>query len=208
MIRRTRAAILSALTAVVSIAMIAAPAAHANPLSLLFEGCGGQPESQVFAPWGDYNEYTPVPGGNFESGLPWVLTGGAHAVSGNESYNVAGGTHSLSLPAGSSAYSPASCTSLAHPTVRFFARNTGAPTSRLDVEALYPGLLGGVAVADLGDITASSNWEPSATKQLLITNLLATLSLDQTVIAFRFVPVDKTGNWSIDDVYLDPFSRG
>ena len=43
---------------------------------------------------------------------------------------------------------------------------------------------------------------------LLVTNLLATLSLDQTVVAFRFVAADKTGAWSIDDVYLDPFCRG
>ena len=43
---------------------------------------------------------------------------------------------------------------------------------------------------------------------LLVSNLLATLSLSQTAIAFRFTPADSTGHWSIDDVYLDPYGRG
>jgi len=42
---------------------------------------------------------------------------------------------------------------------------------------------------------------------LLVSNLLATLSRDRTVIAFRFKPEDRSGAWSIDDVYLDPFHR-
>jgi hypothetical protein len=41
-----------------------------------------------------------------------------------------------------------------------------------------------------------------------VCNLLATLSLNRTVIAFKFAPADSTGAWSIDDVYLDPYARG
>jgi hypothetical protein len=208
MIRRIRAVFLAA-SSVLALASIAAPAAHANPLSILPGSCGNQPASQPFARFGDYNEYTPVPGGSFEAGsVPWALTGGAHVVTGNETYHVAGAgnSHSLALPAGSSATSPASCTSIYHPTVRLFVRNTGATSSHLIVQAIYPTLLG-VGTSTIGELSGSSSWKPSPAMSLLVTNLLATLSLNHTSIAFRFVPADRTGNWTIDDVYLDPFMR-
>jgi hypothetical protein len=208
MIRRIRAVFLAA-SSVLALASIAAPAAHANPLSILPGSCGNQPASQPFARFGDYNEYTPVPGGSFEAGsVPWAITGGAHVVTGNETYHVAGAgnSHSLALPAGSSATSPASCTSIYHPTVRLFVRNTGATSSHLIVQAIYPTLLG-VGTSTIGELSGSSSWKPSPAMSLLVTNLLATLSLNHTSIAFRFVPADRTGNWTIDDVYLDPFMR-
>jgi hypothetical protein len=209
MIRRPRALLLAAVSTL-AVGGLAAPAAQASLLSILPGSCGNQAESQPFAPWGDFNSYTPVPGGNFEQGTSgWLLS---HAVitSGNESFHVGGArdSHSLSLPAGSSATSPASCTSIYHPTVRFFVRNTGSPYSRLTVQALYPGLLGGVQTSTLGNISGSSSWAPSSAMVLLVNNLLATVSLDQTAIAFRFTPADSTGAWSIDDVYLDPYCRG
>jgi hypothetical protein len=200
------------LVAVASVAALGASfatSANASVLSLLPGSCGVQVESQVFAPWGDQSLYTAVPGGGFEAfSAPWSLAGGAAKVAGNESFNVAGGSTSLTLPAGSSATSPYSCTSIYHPTLRFFARNTGSASSHLIVQALYPGLLGGTQIATLGQITAGSAWAPSPTMQLLVSNLMGTLSLDSTVIAFRFVPADSAGHWSVDDVYLDPYARG
>lgn len=206
---RIRAALLAALSAL-AVVGAAAPAAQANVLSLLPGSCGSETSSQPFARWGDSSYYTLMPGGNFETSLSWPLVGGAKVVSGNESYYVggAGDSHSLGLSAGSSATSLASCTSIYHPTVRFFVRNTGASGSRLEVQALYPGLLGGVSTATLGQISGSASWTPSPAMPLLVSNLLSTLSLNQTVIAFRFTPMDSTGAWSIDDVYLDPRARG
>jgi hypothetical protein len=188
-----------AVTAVSALALgaLVVPAAQANVLSLLPGSCGSQTESQPFAAYGDTNSYTLVPGGDFQSGsTPWVTTGGASA-----------GNESLSLPAGSSALSPATCTSIYHPTVRLFVLNTGSPSSHLIVQALYPGLLGGVQTATIGQLTGSSDWSPSPAMSLLSENLLSTLSLGQTVIAFRFIPADASGNWSIAGVYLDPFGR-
>jgi hypothetical protein len=78
----------------------------------------------------------------------------------------------------------------------------------LRVQAVYPGLLGGTVTTTLGEITGTSTWEPSPAMPLLVCNLLATLSLNRTVIAFKFAPADSTGAWSIDDVYLDPYARG
>jgi hypothetical protein len=210
MIRRTRATLLAALS-VLSLAAVAAPAANANVLSLLPGMCAGQSESQPFAQFGDLNNYTPVPGGNFEgAATPWSLSGGAHVAAGNESYNVggAGDSSSLSLPAGSSATSPFLCTDIYHPTARLFARNTGSASSRLIVYVTYPTLVGLMTTAKVGTISATSSWQPTPVDSLGLNNLLATLNLlGKTEVAFRFAPADSTGNWSIDDVYLDPYAR-
>ena len=200
-------AALGAALATLALCAAAAPAAQANPLSLLPGGCGNQVESKPFAGFGDTADYTLVPGGDFEAGsAPWLLSGSAAVSSGNESYQVHGAADasSLSLPAGSSATSPATCTSIYHPTARLFVRNGGSASSRLKVQALYPGLLGGVQTANLGTLSGTSAWQPTPTLRLTVTNLLATLSLNRTVIAYRFTPTDAVGEWSIDDVYLDP----
>ena len=188
-----------AVTAASALALgaLAVPAAQANVLSLLPGTCDDQAASQPFAAYGDYNSYVLVPGGDFKpGGVPWLLSGGASVRNG-----------SLSLPAGSWATSPADCTSIYDPTVRLFIRNTGSSSSHLVVQALYPGLLGSVQTATVGEITGSSSWSPSPAMGLLTENLLSTLSLGQTVIAFRFHPADSSGSWSITNVYLDPFGR-
>ena len=204
-VRATLAAICtSALVALI------APAAQANLLSILPGSCGNQTESQPFSRWGDTNNYTLVTGGTFEVGsVPWVLLSGAGVGSGNESYyvNASSDRRSLSLPSGSSATSPAVCTSIYHPTLRLFVKNTGSTSSRLRVEVLYPALLGGVQLAHLGDLSGASTWQPSPTLSLGATNLLATVSLQQTAIAYRFTPEGTGGQWLIDDVYVDPRMR-
>jgi hypothetical protein len=187
-----------------------AAVAQANPLSLLV-ACPNETLSQPFAHWGDNSDYTPVPGGSFETGTPaWTLTHSATVVSGNETSYVGGASQSksLSLPSGSSGTSPSMCTSIFDPTARLFVRNTGKSSSQLTVQALYPGLLGGTQTTTIGVLKGSSTWEPAPAMTLLLGNLLATLSLDSTKIAFRFTPADNTGDWQIDDVYLDPYGRG
>jgi hypothetical protein len=208
MIRRTRTVLLGAISAL-TVGAVAAPVSQANLLSLLPGSCGNQAESQPFAPWGDFNHYTPVPGGTFVAGTPWAVSGGAGASADDGTLVVdgVGNTKSLSLPFGSSATSPANCTSIYHPTVRAFVRNTGSSSSKLIVQALYPGLLGGVQTATLGELSGTSSWQPTPALTLLVSNLLSTLSLGQTAIAFRFIPADSTGHWRVDDVYIDPFGR-
>jgi hypothetical protein len=203
---RMRAVVVTALS-VLGCTALAAPAADASLLSLLPGSCGSEIYSQPFARWGDTSNYVLMPGGSFEAGSPsWVLSGNAKPTAGNETYYVraAGDNASLALPAGSSATSLAACTSIYHPTMRFFLRNAGASSSQLKVEALYPGLLGGVQVANLGALKGTAAWQPSPVMTLLVSNLLATLSLNRTTIAFRFTPLDSSGAWSVDDVYLDP----
>jgi hypothetical protein len=193
-----------------AVALAAVPAAEANVLSLLPGSCSGETFTQPFAQFGDNNNYVLVPGGDFEAGrIPWGTTGGAGRVGGNESFNVtaADDSSSLSLPAGSSATSMAVCANIYKPTLRFFARNTGSSSSRLNIDVYYPGLLGGVQKARVGTIGGGANWSPTGVTQLTVQNLLATLSLSRTVIAFRFSPADSAGHWTIDDVYVDPHMR-
>jgi hypothetical protein len=189
---RIRATLVAVLSFVV--ALVAVPVAQANLLSILPGSCGTIPESQPFAPWGDNNSYFLVPGGAFATGeAPWALSFGARVEAG-----------SLSLPSGTSATSPAVCTSIYDPTLRLFVENSGSSASRLRVEALYPGLLGGVQAARLGELSGTSAWQPSPQLQLTVTNLLATVSLQETAIAYRFTPQGSGGKWRIDHVYVDP----
>lgn len=179
-----------------ALALVAVPAAQANLLSILPGSCN-EAVSQPFAQYGDTNDYFLVPGGLFKAGeVPWALSAGARVESG-----------SLSLPVGSSATSPAVCASIYDPTARLFAMNSGASSSRLRVEALYPALLGGMQSARIGELSGTSTWQPTPQLGLTVTNLLATLSLQETVIAYRFTPEGSGGQWRIDDVYVDPRMR-
>jgi hypothetical protein len=189
------------------VAMLAAvaPSAQAGLLSLAPGSCGQQ-ESQPFASAGDANYYVSVPGGSFETGTPsWQLFGGARVVSGG----MADGSQALSLPAGSFARSPAACTGIDHPSARLFVRNTGSSTSRLNVWATYPPVLGLLPyTVYLGQLSGSAAWQPSGYLEMgLLNNTIGSLNLGQTTISFSFAPADWSGNWQIDDVYLDPFHR-
>lgn len=169
------------------------------------------PASQVFKPWGDYAYYGYAPNGGFESGTTgWSLSGGAKLAAGNESFFVhgAGERYSLSLPSGSSATSPPMCVSLLNGKMRFFAANAGSSTSRLRVQVLYRGGVGGLlgslgsllGLADVGYVSAGSAWQPSEAVGMLG----GTLPLLTQSVQFRFTPADSSGSWKIDDVYLDP----
>jgi hypothetical protein len=170
------------------------------------------PVSYPFKPWGDYAKYAYVPNGGFESGAKgWKLTGGAHVVSGNESFYVHGPRerYSLRMPAGSTATTSPMCISLLSGKMRFFAANLGAPDARLKVEVFYNGglgrLLGGVGrllgLSEFGYVSSGPEWQPSPA----IGMLGGTLPLLTSSVQFRFTAVDGGGDFRLDDVYLDPF---
>jgi hypothetical protein len=169
------------------------------------------PTSKAFAPWNDFAYYSYAPNGGFESGSSgWSLTGSAKVVSGNSPFYThgKGERYSLSLPAGSSATSPPMCISLFSSKMRFFAANQGSSSSRLKVQVIYRGGVGGVlslvtktlGLSDFGYVTAGRTWQPSPA----IGMLSGTLPLLTTSVQFRFLPADSTGAWLMDDVYLDP----
>ncbi len=166
--------------------------------------------TQPFAALGDTNSYFLVPGGNFENGAPgWTLAGGAALAAGN---NTAGGdpatnSTSLSLPAGGSATGPSVCVPLAAPWMRFFVKNTGKASSRLGVSVIVTGLNGKPATVLVATVSGTGTWQ--VTPQIAYAaNVLALFSpTGTTSFALRFAPLDATGQWSVDDVYVDPIKH-
>jgi hypothetical protein len=173
------------------------------------QACDYPGAERVFAPWGDRHHYVLAPDGGFEAGANgWSLKRGAAAAAGNETYylNGAGDSSSLSLPAGSLAVSPPICMSLDTPIFRMFARNTGDPSSRLRVEAVYK-LLGIVRTKAVSTVTAAPAWAP--TQQMSTVLSLATIvgTLIPSSIQIHITPLDSKGEWRVDDLYVDPFAR-
>jgi len=172
------------------------------------QACSYQGAEQVFRPWGDTSSYVLAPDGGFEAGgSGWSLGGGARAADGNESFflNGASDSRSLALPAGSSAVSPPVCMSIDTPHLRLLARNTGDPASTLRVEATYS-LLGLVRTKTVGTVKGSPTWGPTQQVSTVLTLSTIVGTLIPSSIQIRITPVGS-GNWQVDDVYVDPFAR-
>ncbi len=173
------------------------------------QACSYSGAEKVFSPWGDQRNYVLAPDGGFEAGgSGWQLSRGAAVVEGNESHylNDAGDSKSLSLPAGSSAASPPVCMSIDTPSFRLVARNTGNPSSRLRVEAVYK-LLGLVRTKTAGTLQAGSAWAPTQSVSTVLTLSTIVGTLIPSAIEIRFTPLDSSGRWQVDDLYIDPFRR-
>jgi hypothetical protein len=156
--------------------------------------------STPFAAWKDYANYAFAPDGGFESGgSGWSLSGGARAISGNESYFIHNRTDkaSLSLPKGATATSPGMCISLLSSKMRFVVR--GDAGSTVKVQIIYRGLISSVlGILDGGTISAGGTWHASPATGMLG----GVLPLLTSSVSFRFTAAG--GAAVIDDVYLDP----
>jgi len=171
-----------------------------------FETCPAQPVAQAFRQWGDPGWYTLVPDGGMETRAgAWRLSGAAAFVSGNEPFFVRspGDLWSLRLPAGAAAGSALTCIQLGHPTLRFFVRNAGAETARLQVSVEFVDLAGVRRSLPVAAVTGKSAWAPTPILPIVL-NVASPLTAQQ--VAFRFAPAG--GDWQIDDVYLDPYGKG
>lgn len=188
-------------------AFVSAAPAQAGLLAPSATNCSAQVSTQIFLPWADVANYTPLPGGNFESGAAgWTLSGGAGVVPGNEPFQVGGSSDasSLGLPAGSSAQSPTMCVGIQNPTLRFFAVNNGDVRSVLNVTVQYWTVLG-AASTQIGSVASDGTWQPTV-QQPVLANLLALVG-DMTPVTFTFTP-QGAGNWQVDDIYVDPWNHG
>lgn len=170
---------------------LAPAAAQADPLD--FNSCNGQPLSQPFAPWFDFSSYELAPGGDFETST-WSLSGGASIVPGSEPYAATGtlGQYSLSVPAGASAESPATCVDAAYPTVRMFVGGTG----EVGVSVVYDG----VAIPT-GDAVAAGSWVPTD-PMLTMSAIPGLLSGGSAQVSLELTGL--SGNPQVDDVFIDP----
>jgi hypothetical protein len=197
-------------TLLATLAVTALPApASAVTLGDTLDSCPSRALQQPFKPWLDGASYFLAPGGTMEGSLAnWTLKGGAKVVAGSEPYAVSGdkGRYALSLPAGSSATTPAICVGVLYPTLRYFAANDGGLLSTLRVDVLYGAPGGSVITLPLGLNEGGKSWAPSL-PNVVGANLLAAGSGGQANVAFRFSPAGLGASWRIDDVYVDPYAR-
>jgi hypothetical protein len=181
--------LLVVLGALAAVALTATPAGAAT--------CPEQPLAKTFAPWLDPAWYQAAPDGGFEDGGGWSLSRGAAVVDGNQPFLA--GARSLDLPAGAVATTAPICVTVAHPTLRFFARNTGSPAAPLNVSVVFRTLLGLQVEQPVGVVLAGEQWAPSPIVPV-VANVLS------GEVQFRFRP--SGGEWQLDDLYVDPYSKG
>lgn len=187
--------------------MLALPgAASAGALTdALDGGCPEQATSQAFLAWGDPLPYALVDDGGFEaSPTRWTLSGGATRVAGNQPFD-ASGAHSLRIPAGGSAVSPAVCLGVLSPTVRFFLDAPGSLLANLRIEVLVEDGAGVVQTLPVAvEPGLVRGWRPSA-PALVVQNLFAALP-GGAAAAVRLRA--SGGAFTVDDVYVDPYGKG
>src|SRR4051794_1242553 len=196
----------SALTLAATTALALVPAAGASAGLIETSLCDGAALSQPFARWSDSSFYKLAPGGDVEGDLTgWTFTGGAKKVTANSPFSA--GKASLSVPAGGSVTTAATCVNAAYPSLRFFTKSSGGllgllPTLKVDL--VYRDNVLGLVALPAGVVLPSGTWRPSPTMWTLaaVGGLVAN---GDTPLAIRFTSV--AGTWSVDDVYVDPFSR-
>jgi hypothetical protein len=171
--------------------------------------CGYTP-SKVFAPWHDNKSYVLTDNGGLEAGdAGWTLADGAAVVEGNETFAVGGAAdhQSLSLPAGSSATTPANCVSRHDGIFRAFARTDSTDKkARLKVEVVYLDGQGKKNSRVAGKLRAGDEWQPTKRLSVALGRAKGHGKMTIAHVAFRFTPLGE-GTWQLDDVYLDPRAR-
>jgi hypothetical protein len=204
-VARFRLRLSGALVVAAVAATLAVPAANAGLISgLLGSNCpsGG---SQVFAPWGDAASYFLAPNGGLESGSTGWSLSGASVASGNEPF-LPTGSHSLSLPSGSTATSPVTCIGPKSVALRMFGSDLGGTDSGLHVRVVWYGLLNQVlGITDYNVFAPGHGWAPtSSVKSTGGLNVLIPL-LGSTSARVQLSPIGSGSAWRIDDLYVDPW---
>lgn len=174
--------------------------------ALASAACPSSATSTPFAQFGDTAAYSPLAGGSFESGAPgWSLTNSA-VVSGNESYNVAGGSHSLAIQPTGVAVSPSFCIDITEPSFRFFLRQTSGSWAVLNVILRWSEASGATHETTVASLQTGTSWQASPVMALATTLPLwqSGSTLDARLV---FKPEQYGGAWAIDDVYIDPHGR-
>ena len=197
--KRVASKIVAALAA--ALAILAVPAVASA-------SCPTTPTTKPFQMFGDSASYSLAPGGDFESGASgWTLSGAA-VTSGNESYRVHGSADAKSLtinPTGT-AVSPAFCVGIEHPWFRFFVRRSSGPWGNLAVRLRWKDSTGHTNETTVGTVDATS-WQPTGLFQL--SSSLPLWQSGQTLsVQIVFDPENYGGAYAIDDVYIDPYTRG
>jgi pectate lyase len=170
--------------------------------------CPSAATAKAFKGFGDTADYSLLSNGAFESGTGGWSLSGASVVSGNESFKVRGSTDAKSLAIGARGrvVSPAFCVSTDHPSFRFFAKRTSGTWGVLNVSLRWK-VDGTTNETVVGSVTTGSAWTP--TQSFSLSQILGLWNGNQVGTAQIVLdPEDYGGDWAIDDVYIDPYTRG
>lgn len=189
--------------------VLGAGSAHASLVPDNGANCSDYTYSQVFLPWADPANYTLAPGGNFEnSGSHWTLVAASRDTSDNEPWTVGGASDhsSLKIADGGTALSPAMCVGLGEPDSRVFFKQTGGlPGATLQVDVLFEDATGTTQAQTIAELGVAPSWTLSP-QLITMANLLPTIGAGSSAVAFRFTAIG--GSFKIDDLYIDPWSKG
>ena len=193
---------LAALVGASLIAVLGVPAAAQA-------ACPKTPTTKAFKAFGDTANYSLLANGGFEYGTGGWSLSGASVVSDNESYKVRSATDSKSLaitPTGR-VVSPAFCVSTDHPSFRFFAKRTSGTWGVLDVSLRWSVDDGATNQTMVGAVTTGTTWTP--TQSFGLSQVMGLWNSNQTAkVQIVLEPEDYGGAWAVDDVYVDPYTRG
>jgi hypothetical protein len=195
------------LTGAATVAATVLVAAPATASVTAAAGCPDRAVTQPFAPWSDGADYFLAPDGGFEQDAAgWTLRGRASVVDGNEPFAVAApsDSKSLRLPAGSSATTAPFCIGVEHRSIRFFG--DAAATSVLNVDAVIEAPGESERAVRIATVNGADRWAPSDVIAMAV-NELAVDQGNAINVRLRFAP-HGAGSWTIDDVFVDPYSRG
>jgi hypothetical protein len=184
--------------------LLAVPAANAGLIGsvtqVVLPTCGSN--GQPFAQFGDTHAYYGFANNGFESGSTgWTLSGGASVGKGNEPWLVNGaGSHSLTLPAGASATSPAFCINLLDPAIRAFAHGTAG--GDLKIQVIFHGLTGNLTgLLNFADVAGTNGWAPTS-------RVSSSLALPVLTVSAQIRVTAASGAWQVDDAFVDPYING
>jgi hypothetical protein len=158
--------------------------------------------SQPFWNLRDTRHYVLAPGGDFSdsNGAGWQFSGGARIVNDTRPDGTTGG--SLYMPSGSTAVSPVMCVDMTYPTARLWAR-TLSGDGDVTFSVSYAATKSELKPQDVGHIKGDRRgWKLSG--DVHIKPELAGKDGGWRRVAFVLTAGGKTGEFQLDDIYVDP----
>jgi hypothetical protein len=168
--------------------------------------CEGETFSQPFAAYGDSNEYSLAPGGEFNEGEDgWQLSGGAKVVAAQRPDGARGGV--LELPAGAKAVSPPTCVTMRYPTARLWTEDVRSGGLLL-VSVSYQGTALSLSAPQLAGELFGTQGSWSLSAALDVQPLLPQLKEETREARFVFAATGaRSSEFYLWGLYVDPWMR-
>jgi hypothetical protein len=184
--------------------LFASEASHATCRAPLIEN--------PFGRFGDHRNYVLAPDGSFEDAVlsGWQLSGGTRVTEADPvTLGANDGQGMLAMPARSTAISPTMCVDLDYPIFRILTKAVNKPrSSEFKIEVVYPDSKK-PEWAELSQfngkhfVNAGAGWR--LTSDMDMEPAIGGKTAGFRHVAFRFTAL--SGNWRIDDLYVDPSRR-